>query len=184
MTETCRSAALLAAVLLGVGGPAFSQSAPGQPLDETALDGLRGGYMTAAGVRFDFGASVRTYVDGTLALESRLTWTDEGPKTTHAGNAVLDPATLDQLGLAGLSDGRGVVIQGDGGAAALIHALDGQGLRGIIVNSADGMDLRQEIEIDLTLPDLDAIQGAAGIDRLGAQINQDMTAAALRASGG
>lgn len=43
------------------------------------LSGLRGGFFTAGGVQFDFGASIRTMVNGQLALQTNLTWTPQGP---------------------------------------------------------------------------------------------------------
>ena len=43
------------------------------------LSGMRGGFFTAAGAQFDFGASIRTMVNGQLALQTNLTWTPQGP---------------------------------------------------------------------------------------------------------
>ena len=42
------------------------------------LSGIRGGFFTAAGANFDFGASIRTLVNGQLALQTNLTWTPQG----------------------------------------------------------------------------------------------------------
>jgi hypothetical protein len=43
------------------------------------LSGMRGGFFTAAGANFDFGASIQTLVNGQLALQTNLTWTPQGP---------------------------------------------------------------------------------------------------------
>jgi len=42
---------------------------------------MRGGFFTASGAQFDFGASIRTMVNGQLALQTDLKWTPAGPVT-------------------------------------------------------------------------------------------------------
>ena len=44
---------------------------------------MRAGFFTAAGAKFDFGASVQTLVNGALALQTNLQWTPSGPVTTQ-----------------------------------------------------------------------------------------------------
>jgi hypothetical protein len=43
------------------------------------LSDMRGGFFTAAGAQFDFGASIQTMVNGQLALQTNLNWTPSGP---------------------------------------------------------------------------------------------------------
>jgi hypothetical protein len=43
------------------------------------LSGMRGGFFTAAGAHFDFGASVQTMINGQLALQTNVQWTPAGP---------------------------------------------------------------------------------------------------------
>lgn len=45
------------------------------------LADMRGGFFTAAGAQFDFGASIRTMVNGQLALQTNLQWTQAGVMT-------------------------------------------------------------------------------------------------------
>jgi hypothetical protein len=185
---------VVAAALIAIGAPirAEAQILPDQLLQESELADLRGGYLSAGGIVFDFGAVVRTYVDGRMALESRLTWTEAGALTSHAAGLdeagaryqLADGASLGDLNLSGLNGAQGLLLTGSDGATALFHNIESGGLQNLIVNSADGRDFRQEIEIDLALPQLDAIQGAAGMDRLGAYINQDLNAAIIRSLGG
>ncbi len=125
-----------AAVMLGAltAAPAASQT-----LDDAQLAGERAGYITAAGLTFDFGAQVRTYVDGDLALDSRLTLSDEA-----AGNAGVRRS--------------GVVIPGLGGQTELIHDFtDGQ-IRNIIANTASGRTIVQNTDVTITLPGFDQMQ--------------------------
>jgi hypothetical protein len=180
------------ALALAISGSAIgaaAQTPSPRPLPEVELNDLRGGYLSAAGIVFDFGAVVRTYIDGRMALESRLTWTEAGALTSHTpgvglSDAALAGVDLAGLDLSGLDGGQGLILSNGQGATALIHQLDGGRIQNLIVNNADGRDFRQEIEIDLALPQLDMIQGAAGIDRLGAQINQDLNASIIRSLGG
>jgi len=52
-------------------------------LSNEELAEMRGGFFTAAGAKFDFGASVQTLVNGALALQTNLQWTPAGPVTTQ-----------------------------------------------------------------------------------------------------
>jgi SPOR domain len=45
------------------------------------LSDMRGGFFTAAGAHFDFGASVQTMVNGQLALQTNVQWTPAGAVT-------------------------------------------------------------------------------------------------------
>ena len=45
------------------------------------LSQMRGGFFTAAGAQFDFGASVQTLVNGKLALQTNVQWTQAGAVT-------------------------------------------------------------------------------------------------------
>lgn len=180
----------LAALALAAGpvGASAQTTAGGvQRLDDAELGLLRGGYLTAGGVVFDFGAVVRTYVDGRLALESRLTWTGAGALTEHHAIDGGPITAIDNLGAVDLSglDGReGLLLTGTDGTTALIHDFGGGRIQNLVINSADGRDLRQEIEINLALPQLDVMQSAGEINRLGAAISQDLDAAIVRSVGG
>jgi hypothetical protein len=48
-------------------------------MNNDELSDMRGGFFTAAGVHFDFGASVQTMVNGQLALQTNVQWTPTGP---------------------------------------------------------------------------------------------------------
>ena len=51
------------------------------PVSNDELSQMRGGFFTAAGAQFDFGASVQTMVDGNLALLTNVQWTPAGAVT-------------------------------------------------------------------------------------------------------
>lgn len=50
-------------------------------LSDDELGDIRGGFLTAGGAQFDFGASIKTMVNGELALQTSLQWTDAGAVT-------------------------------------------------------------------------------------------------------
>jgi hypothetical protein len=57
----------------------FAALASSRQVSNDELSGMRGGFFTAAGANFDFGASIQTLVNGQLALQTNLTWTPQGP---------------------------------------------------------------------------------------------------------
>jgi hypothetical protein len=188
-----RAAAPFAVAILVAAAPSvlYAQQPPRTVVPEAELAELRGGFLVAGGVSLDFGAVVRTYVDGRLALESRLTWTETGAVTTRTlGDvpgavdlaAALDDAMAAGLDIDALRGGQGILLSDANGATALMQNLQG-GIQNLILNNADGRDLRQEVEITLTLPDLQTMQRDYSIDRLGAAIGQDINASLIRALG-
>jgi hypothetical protein len=181
----------LAAVLMSPPQQATAQQLIGSRIDDAELAELRGGFLVAAGVTLDFGAVVRTYVDGQLALESRLTWTETGAVTGQTLGTVpgaidlaaaLDQALAGGLDISALRGGQGILLSDANGATALVQNLQG-GVQSLIINNADGRDLRQEIEITLTLPDLDTMQRDYSVDRLGAAIGQDINTSLMQSLG-
>ena len=178
----------VAVLMLGTVSPLSAHAQDPSRMSDAELQDLRGGFVVANGVTLDFGAVVRTYVDGQLALESRLTWTESGAVTSRTGGqiagavdlaAAMDAAMAQGLDLSGLKDGHGILLSDANGATALVQNLQG-GIQNLIVNNADGRDLRQEIEVTLTLPDLASMQRSYSIERLGAQIGQDVNATLLQ----
>ncbi|MGZ8408112.1 MAG: hypothetical protein ACXWVJ_08805, partial [Caulobacteraceae bacterium] len=166
-------------------GPASAQAPVA--LSDDDLSDLRGGFITANGITFSFGAVARTFVGGELALESRLTWNAAGALSERrVGNVpgavdlatALDAAKAGGLDLGGLGAADGLLLSDANGSTALIQTLQG-GIRNLIINNADGRDLRQEVEVTLTIPDLGAMQHSYAIERLGSQIGQDISTGLL-----
>ncbi len=61
-------ASLGLAAALATAGPAGAQQSELPALSEPELAAERAGFITAGGLQIGFGANVRTYVDGRLAL--------------------------------------------------------------------------------------------------------------------
>jgi len=153
------------------------------PLSDDELADMRGGYMTAGGVTFDFGAVVRTYVGGALAMETRLTWTPTGPVTEQVSGGLpgwiplADGGAIQAggLNLTGLSPGStGMILTDADGTTALIHNVLNGHLQNMVFNAADNRDIRQDMQLMLTLPNFEAMQRDYSIARLGSQISQDI----------
>ncbi len=146
-----------------------------EPLADEALGNLRGGFLTAGGYTFDFGAIVRTTVDGRPALEQRLTWTPDG--ATIENVSAMPVSQLPGIGGIGLnlSDATGTTLVGH-------RLVDGQ-IQGFIINSGSNRDIGQDIQINLTLPGFDLVQKDMLAGRLGMRIDLDISAGLVAASG-
>lgn len=163
---------------------------PGSMTDPD-LDRQRGGFMTPLGLDIGFGAVVRTTINGALALETRLTWDPgQGPptKTVTAGAESLDLAAASAGGIHlpanTPQEWSGVVVPaGDGGATAVLHQLGASGITNMVLNTADNRDIRQDTDVTLTVPNLDALTKdalAAGVGtRLQDALGLAVTTAAM-----
>lgn len=155
-----------------------------QSLSDDELSGLRGGFITTNGFTFGFGVVIRSYIDDKLALSTRLTWTPTGPVTQQTRGdvpGVTDLASamtsllnsgIDLSGLKGT--GGGVALVDGNGATALIHNVTTGQLQNLIVNNANNRNLRQDMELNLYLPDLAAMQSATSAQQRAMQMTYDL----------
>lgn len=144
------------------------------PLAEGELADLRGGLLFAGGIAFDFGATVRTTINGQLALETRLTWTPEGVVVEDL--SAVAGASIPEFNGFGLNitDATGTTLVGH-------RLLDGE-LQGFIINTGDNRDIRQEMDVNLSLPGFAAIQRDMVTDRLGFRIDMDVADSLVRST--
>ncbi len=141
-------------------------------MTDRELGSVRGGYLSANGLNFGFGASVSTYVDGALALQSRLTVTDAGVlQSQTAGGApnttAFDPTLSNALG--GLT-GQGVTVAGGGGASTIVHSLTGDQILNVVLNSANNRTITQNTAVTLTLPAFNQLQQTTAAQQLNASL--------------
>ena len=160
---------LCAATALTLGWPVGAQELAADPFSEPAalsepeLSDMRGGILTPLGVEIGLGAEVRTYIDGQLALQTRLTWTDHGAVTEHVGDLSAVTAT-------GLPDGWTATIPGMGGETQVLHNLTGDRIASVVLNTANGRDIRQDTDIRLIIPQLSELQAQLSADRITANV--------------
>lgn len=155
-------------------------------VSDAEMEDARGGFLSAGGVSFNFGALVKTFADGQLALSTQLNWTDQGPVATHS---IADPyagasqaAALAALALASIGDGQGVVI--NDGQTAIIHRIESGAVQNLILNAATDQVFAQTIDITLTLPGFETMQQQIGLDLLGLRLNSEINAALADYGGG
>lgn len=172
LTTACAAAAVMFAPrAMAQETPAFDL----EPIADSELGDLRGGLFVIEGITFDFGAVVRTTIDGKPALETRLTWTPDGM-------VIEDLSTLTAGALPGLN-GWGLDLSDASGMTLVGHRLMGGELQGFILNAGDNRNISQDMEITLTLPGFDAIQRDILTDRLGMRIDMDMAQGLISSSG-
>jgi len=149
--------AALAALILFAGRPARSDDLAAAPVPDSELAEMRGGYLVADGIQFNFGALLTTTVDGQLAFQTQVTYTPGGPQIaqTVGPNAVrgasVSGGTITGLNLQGF-DRKDITLLNNG-ATALIQKVTGGGLQNIVINAADNQNIKQSTQMQLTLPD-------------------------------
>lgn len=176
-------ALLLSTVFFGLlASPAWAEDGWGSDVEVMApedLDAHRGGFAIGQ-LNFNFGATVTTLVNGVPALVTTLTWTDVGAFVDQTVGSVgqdianMTPEQLAALGLDGLGNAGGVVIDDADGVTALVHNVTEGSLQNIIVNNATGRDLGQQIDVTLTLPGFELIQSSLAVEAFGFRIMDDV----------
>jgi hypothetical protein len=162
--------AFAAGVLLSL-APVHARAANlGPKIDDGELETLRGGFVVIDGLTLDFAADLSTFVDGQLALQTRLRL--DGAALT-AG--MLSPGQLSAITAGGIrfDPASGRVFLSPDGATAVMHQVDG-GLANVLVNTADNRRLRQELNLTLTLPGFEQVQRGLDAGRLSRQITDQV----------
>ena len=179
---------LVQALLAGVAMAAMASPAHAQEwsddievvaLDE--MDDLRGGFeIPGTNIELNLGAVVTTLMNGAPVLTTNITWTDAGAivdqTMADVGRSLseMSPAERAELGLDGLDGAGGLVINDAAGITALVHNVTEGALQNIIVNSATGRDISQNIDVTLELPGFEIIQDSLIRDYFGIHISDDM----------
>jgi hypothetical protein len=132
-------------------------------MDDAEMDDLRGGF-DVGGIEIGFGAVVTSTLNGAPVMTTQLTVTDTGSVVEQTMNDIgeslssLTPEQLSALGIAALAGLDGVVVNGETGATVFVHNVGNGTLQNILVNTASGQDIRQDIDVTLTLPGFESIQ--------------------------
>ena len=162
-------------------GSATSGQAYAQPFDAiptASLDllaALRGG-LRVGGLDMEFAANVRTLVNGTLVLESITNLTPGGTTATQTTMPTVgvNPQTLSFVSgqggalsnalpanLSGLAGQSGVVIEDTSGITTALHSVTRDQILGVIFTTASSQQIRQEINVDVTVSNFGQFQNAA-----------------------
>jgi hypothetical protein len=147
-------------VAIAIASLLAASAARAQPtVDDQALDAARGGFIVAGDIAFNFGAVMRTYADGELALQTTVRWTD-------AGQVV---ETLAPAGLANVAPG------------SILQSVQPGQFANILLNTDSGRQFRQETDITLTLPGFAATQSDFGRDMMARRLSDDLAIAQVGA---
>ena len=155
-------------------------------MDDAEMDDLRGGF-DVGGIEIGFGAVVTSTLNGAPVMTTQLTVTDTGSVVEQTMNDIgeslssLTPEQLAALGLAALAGLDGVVVNGETGATVFVHNVGNGTLQNILVNTASGQDIRQDIDVTLTLPGFESIQQQFALDHLGMRLSEDLQSMAIGA---
>jgi hypothetical protein len=156
--------------------PAAASLPTGTPLSDTELAEQRGGLQTPFGFDVGFGASVRTYVDGALVMETRLTWTDRGVQTERVsgvGEAVAGSPGSFTATFPGAT----------GGATEVRQDLSANRIASIVLNTANNRTIRQDTDITLVVQKLTDLQRQMAIGQTTASLQNSLRTALRSRSG-
>ena len=165
--------------------PRFGAGLP-EPLANGELNALRGGYVSVGGYQFDFGVKLQTFVDGTLALASTLTLSDQGLAETRSANlqgaVPLSEAATRLPNLANIA-GDGLVLEGNGGVTVLVQDLSLSSIRNLVVNTANDRNIVQNATVTLVVPNLQDLTQASSFNDLMSSLNQALDFGLLNSAG-
>ena len=159
-----RQAFVIAATLACLAGPAWGQST--ERMGDSELQALRGGISTPLGLEIGFAASMRTLIDGTLVLETRLVWTPSGLQTQSVTGALQSGVSMGGDALSAL-----------GQRTRIIHDLTENRVASVVINTDSNRTIRQETDITLHLPQLPQMQQQMALDRMASTLQNAVSAA-------
>jgi hypothetical protein len=165
---------------------AVPESYDGSPVVSHAeLRAMRGG-LEIAGMDLQFGATVNTVVNGTLAAQTVLTLNNDGTmdqQTSFVNGAVVSPVSGAQL--AALTNGKidptalkgaqGFTVNNVAGLTAALSGITLQHADNVVINTTPGVDIQQLVNMTLTIQNFgqihDALRASARAGRI-ARIGQ------------
>ena len=148
-------------------------------VSDDELSDMRGGYLVADGIKLDFAATIKTFVDGQLGLQTNLVWTPTGAVTTQTLGDNVATVSADvanaMISAAGL---RGTQVAGSGGATqngatTLVQQVTANSLANMVFTTASNQNILQTIDVNLTLPGFAANQADMARGLLGMRLATD-----------
>ena len=152
----------------------------------------RGGF-SYAGIDINFGAVVRTVVNGTLVLETQFTSTplglvatQSGPATTSntpiVGSPDLNVSLLDgssqsnghitqiNLGSSTFQNVKGVVISGPSGVSTALSSVSSLQIANAVLSNAVGQAVSQQIEVNIALSNFGSVQQQIAANQINTRV--------------
>lgn len=171
------------ASIASAGDEAIFASENVERVSDAELAGQRGGFVYQ-GLDIKFGAEIRSFLGDDMVIQTNFTWNDAVSEIQRTVSTDLTPAALAQL-QTGILNGTGLNLQGaDGsvflanqGQTAFIQRTDGA-LQNIIVNTANNVALRQEVDAHLSIANFGPFRADVLSDRILSSLSA-MTGSAL-----
>jgi len=158
-------------------------------VSDQELSELRGGFVWS-GLDINFGADIRTYVDGNLVLQTVLNWTDDGVERLQTAAGGLTPVSSAALqngiysnGGIRMKIGETPVYVLNDGRTALTHETE-NGLQNMLINTAVGLNSVQEVNATIGLSGYQQFNSELMFDRLNGALDDIIGQAAIGALGG
>jgi hypothetical protein len=144
------------------------------------LRAMRGG-LEIAGMDIQFGATINTMVNGTLAAQTVLTLNDDGTmgrQTSFLNGAVLTPISGTQLATltngkvdpTSLKGAQGFTVNDVPGLTAALSNITLQHADNVVLNTTPGVDIRQLVNMQLTIQNFGQINSALHASMLAGRI--------------
>ena len=188
MCGALRTLLLAACAFAALAGPAYADAgAWGDDIEiiqDLEMEELRGG-INVGGMDIGFGAVVTSTLNGVPVLTTQLTLTNAGAIVQQTMNTVgrninsLTDQQLEALGLSELKDASGVVVESESGVTAFVHNIADGTLQNILVNTATGQDISQDIDVTLSLPGFEYIMDQLTLERFGMRLADDLQSVAI-----
>jgi hypothetical protein len=155
-----------------------------KPLKDDELSESRGGFLTANGVEFDFGANVQTLVNGQLALQTTVQWTPSGATVQQMSgtspNVISIPSSqLTSLfgGVGGVITTSGVQITSPTGSIEVAANVAGGQIQNLVANSASNQAITQNTAVTLAVYNFASWQQQLAQHMVSSQLANDVLAA-------
>lgn len=177
----------VAAILLlgGFEGPAAATpqgtmlAAP--VLSDAELDQIHAGFNDSNGQSISLGAVMKSYVDGSLVLQSTMTVNASGITTTQILGSNAQPLSVPELSQPALAQ-FGAVIAGPGGATSFVHRLSDEGMTNMVVNTANGRNIVQSTAVTVAIPNLQLLEQQAILADFASRLHDVLGSGLLNAS--
>jgi len=148
------------------------------------LSEQRGGFIVS-GMQVNFGAEIRTFLNGQLVLQTNVSWVDNQATSSQVASAALTPVDAATLrdgmlttGAVTLKVGDSQVYLANEGQTAIIHPTDGA-LQNVLINTASGISTRQEVAANVDLSNYAQFRSEALSARALEQINAAINLSAI-----
>jgi len=124
---------------------------------DAELSETRGGFLTANGIEFDFGANIQTLVNGQLALQTTVQWSSTGAtvqQISGSGTNIVAVPSAQLTSLFGTTNGivtSGVQITGPSGSTEVAANVAGNQIQNLVANSANNQAITQNTAVTLAI---------------------------------